>query len=315
MQKLTNLLFILCLILISCNDDIDEFVPNDVSIVYSQLQNIGPSSSSSFDLNNNIDSKVNTIKDLEIQIPINTFNNSSESNDIPFQLDIIELDSYVGFITNNITHLSDDGIRDVVFSLYISAKDSEENILTVKENKSIIVRVPSERLTGMMEIGTGFVSDNAIAWDYSSDNNIEYTEWEKVNEDNSSEVIHGYEFTVEDTGWYTLSVINDNPFDLIDICMTLNNDKLNKDNTIVYTLLDSHQYLLQAQYISSDSYCNYNLPVTGNTVKIISISYLEDEGRFYYASKTATTNSLEGSIDLSPAEIDQESLLSELYSL
>lgn len=315
MQKPTGLLLFLCLILFSCSDNIDEFVPNDVSVVYSELQQIVPSSSSSFDLNNNVDSKINTTKDLEIEIPTNTFKSQSETNDIPFQLDVIEIDSYVGFITNNITHLSDDGIRDVIFSLYISAKDNEDTNLELREDKDITIRIPSERYTGMMEIGTGFVSENSIAWDYSSSTTIDYTQWIKVNEDNSTDIISGYEFKVKETGWYTLSVINDVPFELIDICMTIEESKLNESNTLVYTLLDSYQYLLQAQSISSENYCNYNLPVTGNTLKIISISYLEDEDQFYYDSKTIETQDLNGMIELDPSEIDEESLLSKLYSL
>ncbi|MDA8693455.1 hypothetical protein N9L92_05270, partial [Saprospiraceae bacterium] len=249
MQKLINILFILCLLLTSCSDNIDEFVPNDVSIVNSQLQIIGPSSSSSYNLNNNVESKVKTNKDLEIEVPINTFFSSNESNDMPFQLEIIELNSYVDFITNNITHLSDDGIRDVVFSLYLSAKDTDQNTLTIKEDKSVTVRIPSERYSGMIQLGSGFVSDNTIAWDYSLENDVQYTEWIQVNSDNSTEVISGYEFTIEETGWYTLSVINDVPFELIDICMTLQDENLNENNTLVYTLLDSYQYLLQAQSI------------------------------------------------------------------
>ncbi len=316
MQKLTTLILILGLI--SCGDNIEQFVPNDISVVHTELKNIGESKSSSYKLNNNTLSTISTNMDTDIEIPINTFYNPSELSDIPYQLDIIELSSYSDYITRNITQVSDEGIRDVIHSVYVSAKDNDNKSLSIKNNKEIIIRIPSEERDGKLQIGNGYVANNSIAWSYNNaiqNLRIKYTEWTKLNSENVLEKFSGYEFPVSQTGWYSLTVIDDAPYTLNDLCVTIEDEKLNSDNTLVYVVMDSHQYLLQAQSISEDQYCSYNVPIASSTIEVISISYIENESTFYYAAMEINPNQIESTIRLSPQSVNIEDLSSSLDNL
>ena len=129
------------------------------------------------------------------------------------------------------------------------------------------------------------------------------------------EEFSGYEFSVPETGWYSLSLINDDPYTLNDICLSIDDEKLNADNTLVYIVLDSHQYLIQAKSISSNNFCSYNVPVASNSINIIAISYLEGEDQFYYDSTLINPNEIESSINLKPELINIENLASALENL
>jgi len=316
MQRLTTLIIFTCLF--SCSDNVDQFVQNDVSIVHTQLKDIGQSKSSSFKLNNNTVSNIATDNNTEIELPINTFFKPSELSDIPFQLDIIELDSYEDYITSNVTNLSDEGVRDVVFSIYISAKDNEKNTLSVQNNQEIVVRIPAENKIGELQLGSGYASENVITWNYSNTQNnkkIKYKQWSRTNSENVLEEFSGYEFSISESGWYSLTVVKDDQYSLNDVCLSIPEEKFNENNSLVFILLDSHQHLLQAQPLNSEIFCNYNVPVTGNTLDIIAISYIDGEDQFYYDSKQIKADDIDSEINLSPVRIDKETLSSKLMEL
>ena len=196
--------------------------------------------------------------------------------------------------------------------------DKIQVVMAKFNNKEITVRVPSEIREGNLQLGNGYAIDQSISWNYSNtiqNSSIKYTEWSKINSENIEEEFVGYEFKVAQTGWYSLSVINDTPNVLQDVCIEIENNNLNSDNSLVYILSNTHQYLLQAQAISTDEYCSYNVPVTGNALDIIAISYIESEDQFYYDSKRINPNEIESTLSLSPQQIDKETLESTLYNL
>jgi hypothetical protein len=315
MQKLTTLLLIIGLI--SCASDVDQFIPNDISLLHSELRLLSDSKSSTYDLNNNTLAVINSTDHVEVSIPANTFFANGELNNKPFQLDLIELNSYSDYITSRIPHIIEtDGIRNILYSLYLNAKATDSNDLRIIGENTITIRVPSERKNGTLQIAQGVVKGDIISWNFNNSNpNIRYTEWQVPNSEGVNETIGGYEFEVNNTGWYSLSVIEPTPFVIQDLCIEVGDNKFNPDNTVVYILSQKLNYLLQGVSNNASAYCIVDTPLPDEAFRVITISYISGEDKFYYGAQSMDISQDLSSIFITPSEISRNELDKSLKNL
>lgn len=315
MQKLYILFLFVALI--SCSSDVDQFIPNDISLLHSELRLLSNTKSSSFNLNNNSESVAHSVNNVEVVIPANIFFSHGELNNKPFQLDLIELNSYSDYITSRIPHITEsDGIHNVLYSLYINAKNDISDDLNIIGDNTIKIRIPSKRKSGILQIAQGVVKGDLISWDFNNPNsNIRFTEWQVTNIEGINITESGYEFEVNKTGWYSLSVIESTPFIVQDLCIEIGDNKFNQDNTVVFLLSQESNYLLQAVNSNESSYCVLDTPLPDEAFRIITISYLANEDKFYYGAQSMDVSQEMIIIDINPSEISRNELDKSLKNL
>jgi len=311
-------IFTLSLIfLFSCVKYKDEFISKELKPIERELRNLLPSNSSEHTLNSNEQSLITSQYNLQIELEPNSFFEAKESSNY-FQFYFVELSSYSDYISHNISHLTGDAINNVIYSVYISASEKNEE-LSLINNKKIKVRFPSDMIDGDIVIGNGYVENDEILWDYDNQSivsSMDYISWTVMNEDGTVVDVSGYELSLSQTGWYSIASNDDNAMTLKDVCINLNSEFLNVENSIVYFLSQDNRLLTKAQGTESNSYfCNYNLPITGSEIQAISISYDDGDQNFYYSQETFSVDQLSNNLLLSPEIITKKELKEKLESL
>lgn len=317
-MKQLFLVVISILFLFSCAKDKDEFIPIELSPVEKELRELLPINSSQYILNSNESSLITSQYNLQVELEANSFFESSESSNAPFEFNVVELSTYADYLSQNISHVSDSQVNSVLYSIYISANDNGE-LLNLIDNKKIDIRFPSELLNEEITIGKGFVENSELIWRYdntSINESVKYETWTSKNEDGTITDYNGYQLSVDETGWYSIAISNDNPMTLSDICVDIISDNISIENSAVYFLSREHKLLSEAQVSDNEySFCNYNLPISGAQIDVITISYDERVQTFYYSQETIAVEDLSENITTIPEQIGKEELKEILESL
>ena len=127
--------------------------------------------------------------------------------------------------------------------------------------------------------------------------------------------ISGYEFEVNKTGWHSLSVIEPTPFVIQDLCIEVGNSKFNQDNTEVYIPSQRINYLLQGVSNNESTYCILDTPLPDEAFRVITISYISAEDKFYYGAQSMDISQDLTSIFITPSEISRNELDKSLKNL
>ncbi len=309
--------FLLCslLFVVGCNRDSETFSPLNHNDVESVLRSVVPANSTDLVVSNKKVVSINTDLNAQIEIGPSTFFENSESNDIEYNIKVIELGSFSDYILQNATSDNNLGLVENIYGAFIHAEYDNQKI-EIRQSKNIVLRIPSEMLPGKLRMGYGVSSDESgIFWNFnngSEEDNINYTSWT----DAHNNKISGYEIKISKSGWVCLSrVVDQHVQSYNQLCANFD-ENFTTDNTQVYLLSKSHGFIQSGIFSSPENpHCIDNIPFTDTDLTLISITFIEDESQVYYSSQDINLTDTQESVSLSPVSISMENLQRELLAL
>lgn len=308
MRKLVTALVLV--MMISCVDDKEIFIPNELSGPASYIKELVPSQSLYRDLDPQRPQQVLTDYNTRLILSENMVEvNPGED----YSLSFIELSNYRDYVLHNVEHSSDQGAIHVIYSFYIAIEKDHE-VQPFREGAYIDVRIPHEEIMEPLLVGKGDFESGRLNWFYNNNSlnkGLQYVEWLESDGNENDRTESGYQVRVNSPGWYSLVIRKENNYNFHNICLQFD-PLFNRENTLVYLLSDSNLYVSQVILNEQGFSCSEDLPfLNDETYKLVSISEIDNQLYFY----KGTVDKTSGSISVNPQIINAADLKLELNSL
>ncbi|NNF21085.1 MAG: hypothetical protein HKN67_04025 [Saprospiraceae bacterium] len=309
-------LFFFSILMFSCYEDSEFFIPHDEEGPLESLKSLIPSTSDILQIDNGEDHVIVTDYNVQLLVESGTFLSKAEASDISYQLHLIEMKNYADFMLHNNDHYTGDKIYSPFYSIYVDAS-LNSNSLDLQTGEKLVVRVPSQEPVEELVLGRGMVNQNKLVFDYNIDGLVDaftYTGWTITSPDGKETIEYGYEFELGKPGWYSLASPVNNTRGDFEFCISVP-DQFDKSNTLVYLLSSDFNFITR---MNSDDYnpsfCSSELMLhEGGGVKLITISKIEDQYYFSENQVIITDNGLD--ISINPSLIKESELKQRILSL
>nr|MBS0038339.1 hypothetical protein [Saprospiraceae bacterium] len=206
---------------------------------------------------------------------------------------------------------SENGYMDVLFTHKLFFRDGQGHKLEPNKDNPPVLGIPVDQ--EIKEARYFYQTNESVRWT-ASDEVLQYTEWEAVNDDGELKTITGYQFPLEESSWYALG----QSFDLTPnsrICIQLP-EGFTASNTTTYvifkhykTIVNLNEWDAKNQYLA----CNSRFLIPANEfVDIVSISGISGNRYFFDSSVEYVDHDPEQLFELYPTKRNMNYILTKL---
>ncbi len=303
---------VLLVLLVSCVEDSDIFIPTETSGPISELKFLIPSQSMLANLKADNPHVLSTDNNAIVTVPSNVLYGYTGEE---YTINFIEMNSFQDFFLHNVDHFSERGAISSIYSFYVSI-EAEAFINKLDTDKFIEVKFPYEKLSDEILVGIGDFESGNLSWQYDDvdlNNRLNYGTWEVNASDGSLKTENGYSVKVNKSGWYNVVSVPVDNYIYDDICLKYESN-FSLENTSSYLISSDNNYVttVRTNNSESNSICSFNIPfLSQTTYTIVVISTLDE--RFYFYKGIASVGDSVHNIILE--QINQSELLYELEKL
>lgn len=296
--------------MISCYQDSDIFIPDELHGPLKTLGEIVPNTSKNLTLDGSSSHDIITTYNALIELEKGTFVNKNELQNSAFEFNLIELKSYADLILQNPYLEQTDVLYEHIHSVYFDAS-ANGNSLDIMDGHEVVIRIPEREFIDGIALGRGYKQNGVLKWNFDLEElsgRLNYTSWEVVTETGQIEEHFGYSFSVEKSGWYTLGRPIQGGQDDRSICLNLQSDDWHNQNTIAFLLSKELKFITPLHYNGSHQFCSSKLNMTkGSNLKVVSVSEHSD-GTLFYSEMPFELNEQNETIINYPEEVTSDML-------
>lgn len=277
----------LLLFSIGCQKDKDQFVPYPLD---GQIDNMIAElldDSQTFQVNNETNQTILIDKTFSLILDANSFTGTDSH---VFSLDWINARNGIQMELHNLPHYTNNIYLSPSFTFNISTKED----LSINESIKLFIEsdlVENQYLYYMSNEGwTELSMSNLVAAEWSDENGLAKS---------------GFEVTVNQLGWYTISSKEEMSSDAVsNVCIELQG-QYTQSNSKSMLLIENDIVVPISRSISGGLFCTtMNIPAD-QTIQLISMSNLRDEEYEFYYLETQMENGLVIAPDLEAKSIEE----------